>query len=89
MILIEKMARAIGEVYDGYADPVDTPSNYGRAKSATIAALKAMREPSEAMMKAGVTAFVQFNSDYATKQEAVADILQAVIDAAIKEAEGE
>lgn len=40
----EVIARAVGEVYDGCADPIDTPNNWARATSATDAALAAIKQ---------------------------------------------
>jgi hypothetical protein len=37
----EKVARAIGEVYDGSADPVEFPNNWARAIEAADAAIAA------------------------------------------------
>ena len=47
--MIDRVTKAIAEVYEGYADPVETPSNWARAKSAAEAAIAAMREPTGAM----------------------------------------
>lgn len=54
MTPLERAARDLGEIYDGYADPKDTPENWGRAIAGVKAVLLAIREPSEAMIKAGV-----------------------------------
>jgi len=59
--IVEAVARAIGAIYDGDADPQTTPNNYARAISAAQAALSAIhdaglvivpREPTEAMIAA-------------------------------------
>lgn len=50
---LERLARVIGECYDGCADPVDTPNNWGRAMEAARAVLTALREPSNAVLDAG------------------------------------
>lgn len=42
--LREVIARAVGETYDGCADPVDTPNNWARATSAADAALAAIKQ---------------------------------------------
>lgn len=41
--MLDRVARAIGESYDGYADPVETPNNWARAVGAARAAIEAMR----------------------------------------------
>lgn len=40
--LVEKVARIIGAIYDGYADPIETPNNWARAETAARAAIQAM-----------------------------------------------
>lgn len=52
MTMLEDMIRAIGGSYDGYADPVDTPSNWSRASSAALAALQAIKKPSPRVVSA-------------------------------------
>ena len=52
MTMLEKAARAIGEHYDGYVDPNDTPGSYARALDAARAVLAAIRGPDEAMLSA-------------------------------------
>jgi hypothetical protein len=51
--MIDRVARAIGEVYDGLADPELTPNNWARAALAARAAVDAMREPTDQMITAG------------------------------------
>jgi hypothetical protein len=53
---LEQVARAIAEIYDGYADPVETPNNWARAISAARAAIESMLEPTRAMEDAGIFA---------------------------------
>jgi hypothetical protein len=50
--MIDRVARAIGEAYDGLADPELTPDNWARAVEAARSAIEAMREPTEAMKDA-------------------------------------
>lgn len=42
--LAEKVARAIAENYDGYADPVETPQSWARAISAAHDAMAVIRD---------------------------------------------
>jgi hypothetical protein len=42
--MTNRVARAIGACYDGYADPVETPHNWARATEAARAAIEAMRD---------------------------------------------
>lgn len=48
--MVERVARIIGDHYDGHADPVETPNNWTSAMQAARAAVEAMREPTEAQL---------------------------------------
>jgi hypothetical protein len=64
----EAVAKAVGEVYDGYADPVDTPHNWRRAIVATDDAIAAMRPVIEAAYRAGYSVdHAEGSADYATR----------------------
>ena len=52
MTPIERAARALGEVYDGFADPVETPQNWARAVDGVRAVIAAICQPSEVMRNA-------------------------------------
>ena len=49
--MVERVARTIGEYYDGLTDPVATPENWARALGAARAAIAAMREPTAEMQR--------------------------------------
>lgn len=49
--MIDRVAKAIGEVAFGYVDPVDTPSTWRVAVSAAESAMAAMRDPTPDMMQ--------------------------------------
>ena len=53
MTMVERVAREVGAIYDGYADPIDTPTNWARAMSAARAAIAAIAELTPAMIEAG------------------------------------
>lgn len=42
---LDRLARVLGEHYDGSADPIDTPNNFARARGGIVAVLTAMRDP--------------------------------------------
>ncbi len=91
--MVEKMARAIGEHYDGYCDPVATPNTWASAMGAARAALKVMREPTERVVEAMQTEVNLLDNpdppnavEFLARQE-VLDIWSAAIDAALKEGE--
>lgn len=46
----DRLIRAVGDYYDGYADPVDTPSNWRRAEGAVEALIAVLREPDDGMV---------------------------------------
>lgn len=82
--LLERVARAIGEAYDGYADPVDTPNNWKAAIHAARLAVEAMREPSPEMTKAPHHEADACDAQY-QRDDAFAEAWRAMIDAALAE----
>lgn len=51
--MTERVAKAIGDCLYGYVDPNDTPNIWASSVSAAEEALKAMREPTAAMLAVG------------------------------------
>lgn len=89
MKLVEKIARAIEAAEIAWCNEHHISFEQVPREVMALAALKAMREPSEGMVKAGVSEFVGYDSRFEGEDEAVVRIFEAAIDAAIKEAEGE
>lgn len=86
MKLIEKMARAIDAAEVAWCSQHQDKSVADMPDTLkAIAALKAMREPSEGMLKAGDLPGWDDSVTIGLSEE----VWQAMIDAAIKEAEGE
>jgi hypothetical protein len=52
--LRNRLIRIVGEAYDGYADPEETPNNWLRAESAIDAILAEMRTPTTEVILAGI-----------------------------------
>lgn len=83
MLPIERAARALGECYDGCADPVDTPNNWGRAVAGVRAVLEAIREPSDAMLDLGLDVHIECGGGLASYE--LAEMWRTMIDAALKD----
>lgn len=79
--MIERVARAIGDSYDGDVNPVDTPNSWARALSAARAAIEAMREPTP-QMRAAVREAGGFDAYTATDNTDA--IIAALIDEALR-----
>lgn len=105
MTLVEKIARALATAdwrrgVDEFKEPnewaaaheaYDLTNNNGRFHYDELAraAIQAMRELTPATLEATVSAFNDYESAFETSEETVTRILGSLIDAAIKEAEGE
>lgn len=63
--MLERVAKSIGDALYGYCDKKDTPNTWSLAMGAAIEAIKAMREPTEKMIKVGAY--------YSTAQSGVYD----------------
>jgi hypothetical protein len=75
----EILARIIGEMYDGYADPVDTPNNWARALHAADEVLEAFINPTTAMIQRGA---VEVEEDHASPQSKAYDVFGVMVQAA-------
>lgn len=82
--MVERVAKAVGEVLYGAADPVDTPNNWARSMDAARAAITAMREPTEEMRQRGGSTLLlhEYEPD---GPEGSRDVWQSMIDAALAE----
>lgn len=58
--MIERVAKNIGDNLYGYCDKNDTPNTWETAVGLARSAIKAMREPTEEMIKAGELIGVEY-----------------------------
>lgn len=72
------LARAIGDAYDGYADPVDTPNNWARALTAVDEVLNFLSWPTNEMISKGA---LEFSEDHASEHEGAFDVFCVMIQA--------
>lgn len=77
---LDRLARVLGEHYDGSADPIDTPNNFARARGGIVAVLTAMRDPTPDMRDAGWKAFPSMRESDLEDNDALDRLFGAMID---------
>ena len=88
MTFVERITQAVHIAANEAAADQEQYCSERMAKAAALAALKAMREPSEAMVDAGYASPGWDDTGCSDRGDA-SNCFTAMIDAAIKEAEGE
>ena len=77
-----RVAKAIGDYYDGYISPEDTPNSWARAMAAAELAIEAMREPTKEMLESGAGEVWLFDPDVDGPNAKAGDVWRAMIDEA-------